>query len=421
MRTWGVWLRRRLGSGQRGAAATLVAVLLGSGTLLGFGAVTIDVGHLMWERRELQNGADAAALDLARICGTKPTACTTSDTTTRADLQELIDANAKDEAGTLTSYCLGGPAVAGASLPVCAPGDNAQLTNCPALPTAYATGFPYVQVHTSTKTSDGGTILPYAVAQTLTGTSGSSVGACARATWGAPASATAKTPITISECEWNTLTADGLTYAEPPVYNGSTSHGYGGAGQPALPPASQRVVLQLKTVVEATECPSWGPGIDMPGGFGYLSNEDCKSEVTPPGWIKVDNGGDFPCDKVMFANLLGTVVDVPVYACMEKDGTSPPTWNPILDPVKAQAECDDKIGGNWSYYFIRGWAKFYISGWHFTSGPPDAAVPGTTYGCKGGNLCLSGWFTSGVLQADEVVAPDPGGNVFGSIGVVPAG
>ena len=46
----------------------LVAVLLGGGVLLGLGAMVIDVGQLYQERAELQNGADAAALAVAKSC-----------------------------------------------------------------------------------------------------------------------------------------------------------------------------------------------------------------------------------------------------------------------------------------------------------------------------------------------------------------
>ena len=49
----------------RGAAAVLVTVLLAGGVIMGMLALSVDVGTLMLERRQLQNGADATSLALA--------------------------------------------------------------------------------------------------------------------------------------------------------------------------------------------------------------------------------------------------------------------------------------------------------------------------------------------------------------------
>ena len=62
-------------SSERGAVATIVAMLLGFGVVLGFAAISIDVGSLMWERRQVQNGADATALALAKTCAIDPANC----------------------------------------------------------------------------------------------------------------------------------------------------------------------------------------------------------------------------------------------------------------------------------------------------------------------------------------------------------
>ena len=62
---------------ERGAIGVLVAIMLGCGVLTGMGALVIDVGRLYQERAELQNGADAAALGVAKTCalgGCAPTA-----------------------------------------------------------------------------------------------------------------------------------------------------------------------------------------------------------------------------------------------------------------------------------------------------------------------------------------------------------
>ena len=51
-----------------GAVATIVVTLLSFGVILGLLAIAVDVGRLMVERRQLQNGADAAAMSLAQSC-----------------------------------------------------------------------------------------------------------------------------------------------------------------------------------------------------------------------------------------------------------------------------------------------------------------------------------------------------------------
>jgi len=73
---------------EEGVVLVLVAVSMV--VLLGAVALTVDVGRIYQERRELQNGADAAALAVAHDCASGD--CGTSQTT--ADL--YADANATD-------------------------------------------------------------------------------------------------------------------------------------------------------------------------------------------------------------------------------------------------------------------------------------------------------------------------------------
>ena len=51
---------------EEGATAVIIGLLMVP--LLGFGAIVIDVGLIYWETRQLQNGADAAALAVAQDC-----------------------------------------------------------------------------------------------------------------------------------------------------------------------------------------------------------------------------------------------------------------------------------------------------------------------------------------------------------------
>ena len=83
------WMRQR---DERGAVGTIVGVLLAMGVVFGFLAISVDVGSLLWERRQLQNAADAAALSLATECGKPGANCTT----TAGNLQAFANANSND-------------------------------------------------------------------------------------------------------------------------------------------------------------------------------------------------------------------------------------------------------------------------------------------------------------------------------------
>ena len=61
-------LAGRVRRDERGAIGVMVAVLLGAGVLTGMGAMVVDLGQLYQERAELQDGADAAALGVAKSC-----------------------------------------------------------------------------------------------------------------------------------------------------------------------------------------------------------------------------------------------------------------------------------------------------------------------------------------------------------------
>ena len=82
---------RRL-SGDSGATAVLVAVLLPA-VLLGFAALALDVGSMYLQKRQLQNGADAAALGVARDCASDPDVCTQAIADATADSLTVANGN----------------------------------------------------------------------------------------------------------------------------------------------------------------------------------------------------------------------------------------------------------------------------------------------------------------------------------------
>ena len=94
---------------ERGAIAMMVTVLLASGVLLGCAALSVDVGNLSAERRQLQNGADAAALSAAQDC-----AITVCPTATSPSLTVLAGANATDGTSSISRTNPALPAVCGA-------------------------------------------------------------------------------------------------------------------------------------------------------------------------------------------------------------------------------------------------------------------------------------------------------------------
>lgn len=94
-------LRRLLLQDDAGAIGILVAALLGGGLLLGLGAMVIDVGQLYQERAELQNGADAAALAVAKLC-IEPT-CTSTNALSTA--QTYAGENTKDGVAGVDTVC----------------------------------------------------------------------------------------------------------------------------------------------------------------------------------------------------------------------------------------------------------------------------------------------------------------------------
>jgi hypothetical protein len=75
---------------ERGVAGVLVALMML--VLIGAGAMAVDVGQIYAERAQLQNGADAAALAVAKTC--HESGCTQTAANTMA--QDLANANAND-------------------------------------------------------------------------------------------------------------------------------------------------------------------------------------------------------------------------------------------------------------------------------------------------------------------------------------
>lgn len=156
------WMNLRLHE-ERGASAVIVGLLMIP--LIGCLAITLDVGAIYAERAQLQNGADASAIAIARKC-----AKTGSCDGAAAIAQTFANKNANDLAAAVDSVTY---------------------------PTSHS-----VRVVTSTKEAGtGATAIRHPFAAII-GTDSTTVGAAATAEWGSPGASALVLPLAISICEF---------------------------------------------------------------------------------------------------------------------------------------------------------------------------------------------------------------------------
>jgi Flp pilus assembly protein TadG len=407
---------------ERGAVSALVGILFGGGVIMGMAALSIDVGSLWLERRQVQNGADASALALAKVCAESPAKCKTTDTTTTGALTTLNNANNyQDGAGGFDTdvYANGmcGKNIASpASLPVCGTASTS-LRDCPPVPASVTSTIPYVEVHTQTKQADGTSILPTWLIQTVTGTSktseGTRVRACARAAFG-PVAPTSQTvfPIVMSYCDWASQTGYSGTPGSAVYPNGPvdsiTPYGYGTAN-----PWTSITERKIYTKSNPTTCSTWN-GHSAPGGFYSISAGSCSSNSSVDGWIQATTGNSAPCSGM--AALKGTVIHIPVFDCLQGSAIT----------ITAATDCTGQTGANKatgsnSVYHIAGYAAFYVTGWFFSS-ESQTSIKGTGVPCSGGERCISGWFLKDLVAQGDIATPAPGGTPnFGLTVIKPVG
>lgn len=151
--------------------------------ILGSGALVVDMGALWSERRQLQNGADAAALAVAIDCA--KTACTQSQT-------------------TALNYARLNAADGEASVTLC--GRGADLTPCVQVPPGISAAVGYVQALTSTwnpGSSGSSDQVRFVLAPLLDALQvGQTVRANATVIWGTLSAATVL-PLVISKCSFD--------------------------------------------------------------------------------------------------------------------------------------------------------------------------------------------------------------------------
>ena len=350
-----------------GAMAVLVAIVLVA--MLGVAALVVDVGLLYAERRQLQNGADAAALAVAYDC---PGAggCDSS-TSASGTAGRHANANANDAATEVTDVCGTAP-----GLQPCA--GSSAAWDCPPPGSSPAPSARYVQVRTATRTGSGSSLVPNALEAVVNpGYAGSTVRACARAAYGPAQTAKASLALTISACEWDAATAGGTSYAPPPPYPPNPAATY-----------EKKIFLHTTTGADATDCPAGPSGSDLPGGFGWLEdpNGNCTTVVDVDGTYQDKTGVGTPKD-----------CKIPMDAA-----SSYPVQNVLYIPVYDEVT---GTGGNGTYG-LKGFAAFVLTGYSLPGGKKNSWLTGQPCG-KGSDMCISGFFTEQLQPTSGVIGSGP--------------
>jgi hypothetical protein len=348
-----------------GAIAVMVAVLLV--VLLGAAAFAVDAGSIYWERRQLQNAADAAALALAAGCALDEVDCAAPPATLAGAVQPIADANAHDDSAGVPES-----AWHGSDPGECEPG--ASEADNP------LTGANVVKVSTSTAdaANDDAPFLTLLFARFL-GVDTATVGACATAEWGWAASLTT-IPLVISACDFDPDAT--------PTFPGP---------HPNAAAPSRTIFFHQGTGPGFDDCT--GPaGMDavgdefLPAGFGWLENDDCQVTTTVVDgeeWVAKDPGANPECAASDLEPLLDTVVLLPVFVDFCR-----PAHHPGCPPPNSK----DK-------YRIGTYAAFYLQGYRLSGNP---AFNKGIQSCSGSQRCLTGYFTTAIAGGGDIGGP-PGG------------
>jgi hypothetical protein len=372
---FGMTRRIRRAGRDRGAVAPLVAVIFGSGILVASGALVIDVGQAYSERAQLQNGADSAALAVARGCARGSTHCDPGTSATSV-AGAHANSNAKDGTSSVTVVCgrdLFGHPILSTSCP--APIATKKLS-CADAPSATVR---YAEVHTRTRTTGGGSVLPPAFGRAVLGEDypGMQVNACARAAWGPPAKGNGLA-LTISYCEWESYiqsqggTASNPIYADPP---------------PAVPPTSAQIVIYFHdTNPNPTHCVAGPSGFDVPGDFGSTT-DTTNTCITDFNFDAANGTTTYVADP-------GSSLSNACKAALVNSATSHEvTFMPIYDKVTG-------TGSN-GLYTLWSMAAFVVTGYYWPDWKQKSWLT-NAYPCGGSGRCISGYFTTGLTSGGSI-------------------
>lgn len=293
-------------SDERGAILVLTAVFAVVMVLMA--ALVVDIGAMHDERRQLQNGADAAALGLAEVlfksCPTGPQTGQCTQGLLQVAAQTLANGNALD----------------GKTTTVVVTPDFAKQQ---------------ITVKTSTKAADDTTILPYFFAKAFTGEPGKTLKAQATATWSGLKRANV-VPLAVSQCDFDAATKNATEFNK---YQVVTFH------------------------TQVNDCGK-NPGLDFPGGFGWVVDEDvadCNITLSINDTVAGDTGNPGTPGACVMKTLLDQDVLIPLYDNLFRDKK-----------------------GKWQYHIL-GFAQFHLTGYEFPTQKTDDPP------CKQGT-CIGGYF-----------------------------
>ncbi len=250
---------------ERGGIAVAVALL--AVPLLVVLAFVVDAGLLHWEKAQLQNGADAAALAVAEKC-------------------------AKDGPS-----CMGGAPALAAGIAGRNANDSQADATLPSGDFVVSASSGRVRVVSSTRTSSGTEVKhPFA---SLVDPAGSTIKASAAAEWGTPVKGTTQVALTIAECELVDL---------PPQDANATN--------------PTRTWLLINNGGNGAPCASGAPG-----GFGWLDGTNCSATIaidtTVGGEVGVQpNPNKNGCSSTVLATKLCQVLLIPLYSSTTGSGAN---------------------------------------------------------------------------------------------------
>jgi Flp pilus assembly protein TadG len=364
---------------EEGATLVFVAVVLVA--LLALTAFAVDFGRMWEERRQLQNGADAAALAIAEDC-----------------VRDLCD-GLYDEYAVADLYA----------------DDNARDGFAEAWMVELDLDAQTVTVHNRTEDPGGDNHFDMLFAGVV-GFDGFTVGAQATVAWGGLASEVATIPIIISDCEF------------------TRPHGYGGAGgvfdeagnllsTPHLfdEPGPSHLPHQAPFPLWWSNGPS--PTLEYPDTFWDLNEdgtpdaypqptvltfhdggttEDCNAQAgqdadgdgkLPGGFGWLDVGGAGPCEAVIVSGWVdGDPGASPSSGCDSEmlsallftDGVNIPYFNDVAGVQGTGASGEFEVAG---------YGGFYVVGYNFGGQFVDYRPPLTSDPCRPGGVRPRGWTT----------------------------
>lgn len=360
---------------ERGAFTTIFVAIVSSGLLFFLFALTADAGTLFFERRSIQNAADATSLAVASNCALGSTNCADS-AAIQSTAQSMANLNSPDSLSTVSKLCGFTPLN---------PCTNTTELECKSVPANLPR---YGRVVLSSKNADGTTRVrtPFFDLLSSSGTLPSNLTACSQSAWGKASVANIPLPLAITICDYQTdgfkiirdyssqLTAcpttikdvQGITIAPQPtnVLNGWAIFAPSGQQLYCLVPQRITVGMTLDTLP---------PGQERCNDQG-ISGSDSKNVLT----------------NFIFNNL-GKKIFIPVIASTSGTGSG-----------AAQQVASNTVG--FFTFIFRG----YDFGPQARAGCGDPKTPcsefagQSTTGCGSTRSCIWGQFTRGIVPGVPV-------------------